>query len=72
MQWSKLQILTTPHFEPLWLFFSKPNFSTFLPSIQEHMKVSTLTLATLSETFLNNYGKHAKMESMNRLKITLV
>ena len=33
------------------------------------MKVNTLMLATLAESFLNNFGKHSKMESANRIKI---
>jgi len=56
-------------FEPLWLFFSKPNSFIFSPRSQEHIKVSNLVFAKLAEQFSNYYNKHAKMEGDIRIKI---
>jgi hypothetical protein len=50
------------YFEPLWLFFSKPDTIIFLSRSQVHIKVSKWVLSKLSESLSIAYYKHPKWQ----------
>jgi surface polysaccharide O-acyltransferase-like enzyme len=54
------KVFQDAHFEPLWFFFAKLNLHMFLPIIQEHIKMITLVLTNLAESFSNAYNKQPK------------